>query len=94
MPLGSFRLNGLSGGPGVPPSARASAATYSVQQGSMLIYDDIVKFGSMSLQTNSASAYSRITVNPVDTAFNFSSNKIWTIEGFIRLSNGFVSGVF
>lgn len=87
MPLGSFRLNGLSKRKG-PSGARASAATFGSNGGPT--YTTTAKFGSHSIETTTTTnrVYT-ITVDPADTSWYFRSNKIWTVEFFSNaLSKG------
>jgi len=90
MPLGSFRLTGLSRRPGLPPSARASAAAYSNYASNTenpSIYDSITpKFGNRhfwvasTFGPNERISYGQILVNPTSSSFYFNSSNAWTVE--------------
>lgn len=92
MPLGSFRLNGLSKklGGGGPARTVASTSENPPRSDYEMTFYSTAKFGTYSLRTSntySASSFERITINPTDTSFTFNSATVWTMEFWIRFIN-------
>jgi hypothetical protein len=83
--FGIARINNLAyAAGGAPASARASAAAYSNAQGTPTFPTSGGKF--VGYFNAAADQTGLISTNPSDTSWYFDSNKLWTVEFWLKVS--------